>query len=132
MKKIYIVLLTVLFFIGRQKSSGQICDPSVPLFNVNLTGNPNGTWTSPLVARTGLCCSAGGADGCVEFVVTLDSAASGISFDIISGAVPGGALFYQVNCGTPSALGSPICLTGVGPHYITFCKPGNNNNVYQI
>ena len=133
MKKMYTLLLMVgILIAGNLVSFGQICDPSVPVFYVDLTGNPNGTWTSPNVSRNGLCCSASGSDGCVEFVITLDSAANGISFDIISGAVPGGALYYQVNCGPPSALGAPICLTGVGPHYITFCKPGNNNNEYQI
>src|SRR5689334_22275698 len=110
MKKIYNLFLVFGFFLALTTSSAQICDPTVPLFNINLTGNPNGTWTSPLVTRNGLCCSASGADGCVEFVITLDPGANGISFDIISGAVPGGALFYQVNCGPPSPLGSPVCL----------------------
>ena len=108
------------------------CDPNVPTFAIDLSGSPDSTWTSPSIARDGHCCGTGNPDRCIEFYVTLDPNASGIFFDIIAGAVPGGSLFYQVNCGPPAALGSPICLSGPGPHMITFCKPGNNPNVYQI
>ncbi len=108
------------------------CGPGVPTFTVNLTGNPGGTWLSPNVVRNDNCCGTTNPDNCIKFIITLDPNATGIAFSIASGAVPGGALFYQINCGPPSALGSPICLTGVGPHILTFCKPGNNANVYQI
>jgi len=64
--------------------------------------------------------------------LTLDSAASGIIFDICDGAIPPGALFYQVGCGPTQQVGEALCLSGPGPHYITFCKPGNNNNRYCI
>lgn len=56
----------------------------------------------------------------------------GINFDIVSGAAPTGALFYQINCGPQIQVGQPICLNGQGPHTLTFCKPGNNQNIYQI
>ena len=107
------------------------CGPSTPTFTVNLTGSPNGSWLSPNVVRNDVCCGQNGVT-CIKFIVTLDPNATGINFNIFSGAVPSGALYYQVNCGPQTALGTPICLSGVGPHIITFCKPGNNANVYQI
>jgi gliding motility-associated-like protein len=110
----------------------QICDPTTPVYYVNLSGNPSGVWTSPSTPRAGYCCGAVAPDVCIEFVITLDSAANGIKFDIIAGAVPPGSLFYQVSCGPPVMVGQPLCLNGPGPHYLTFCKPGNNNNVYAI
>ena len=110
----------------------QPCDISTPSYNVNLSSNPDSVWISPSTQRDGYCCSAAGADKCIEFNVTLSAQASGIQIDIISGAVPGGALFYQIACGTSYQVGVPACLTGVGPHRITFCKPGNNTNVYRI
>ncbi len=131
MKKIFFFVLAVAFLMAG-RSSAQICDPTTPVFNVNLTGNPFGTWTSPSGPRQGFCCSAVSPDKCVEFIITLDPTATGISFDIASGAIPPGALFYQVNCGPPIQVGQPICLTGAGPHYLTFCKPGNNPNSYTI
>lgn len=109
------------------------CDGVTPFYVVDLTGNPNGTWVSPPDQRDGHCCGNNtGNDKCIEFELTLDPGTAAISFDIVSGAVPSGALFYQLNCGPPTAVGQPICVSGVGPHTITFCKPGNNQNVYAI
>ncbi|MDF2437336.1 MAG: hypothetical protein K0Q95_1712 [Bacteroidota bacterium] len=125
------LLLILSLFTLNFSTFGQ-CDPTVPVFNVNLTGNPSGSWTSPYVQRNGNCCGTVAPDKCLNFIITLDPAAVGISFNIIAGAIPGGALFYQINCGPPTALGSPICLSGPGPHLLTFCKPGNNQNIYQI
>ncbi|MBI3500468.1 MAG: gliding motility-associated C-terminal domain-containing protein [Bacteroidetes bacterium] len=108
------------------------CGQNTPSFVVNLTGNPNGSWISPYVVRNDTCCGAQAPDACVQFEITLDSASQGISFNIYSGAIPSGAMYYQVNCGPPVAVGTPLCLTGVGPFYLTFCKPGNNSNQYII
>ena len=99
----------------------QTCDPTVPSFNVNLIGNPNGTWISPPIVRNGNCCGTSNPDRCIQFIVTLDPAAQGILFSVYSGAMPPSALFYQVNCGPPTPVGTPLCLNGTGPHIITFC-----------
>ena len=73
-------------------------------------------------------------NNCVQFVVTLDPNAEGLLFSIPGGcgAAPSGSLFYQVNCGPLTTVGTPLCLSGPGPHIITFCKPGNNANCYRI
>ncbi len=134
--KIYLMrlkLISILFFIiffSAFSNAQSPCGSTVPTFTVNLTGTPAGSWTSPpQVYRNGSCCGDG---NCVYFIVTLDPGAAGIIFNIIDGAVPGGALYYQVNCGPQTTLGLPICVSGVGPHKITFCKPGGNPNQYQI
>ncbi|MES2593215.1 MAG: PKD domain-containing protein [Bacteroidota bacterium] len=123
--------LFILFLIFSLKSYAQ-CGADVPRFTVNLTGNPDSIWTSPAVQRVGNCCGTSNPDKCISFSITLDPLATGINFDIIEGAVSMGALFYQIDCNPPQAVGQPICLTGAGPHNLTFCKPGNNDNVYQI
>ncbi len=110
----------------------QICDPTTPVYTVNLSGQPNGVWVSPAGQRAGNCCGSTPPDKCVQFIITLDSSSTGIHFDIASGAVPPGALYYQINCGPPIQVGQPVCLNGAGPHVLTFCKPGNNTNSYQI
>lgn len=110
----------------------QPCSPNTPSFTVDLSSNPDSIWTSPDTARLDYCCAASGSDKCIEFNLTLNANASGIQLDIVSGAIPGGALFYQIGCGSSYQVGQAICLTGAGPHRITFCKPGNNTNVYQI
>ncbi|MEW6468764.1 MAG: gliding motility-associated C-terminal domain-containing protein [Bacteroidota bacterium] len=114
--------------------AGQIptCDPNVPYYQVNLTGQPAGSWVSPGHARNGNCCGTQSPDRCTSFEVLLDSQAAMVSFTIESGAIPTGSMFYQIGCGPQVPVGQPICVTGPGPHHITFCKPGNNQNTYRI
>lgn len=110
-----------------------LCDPNTPFYAVDLTGQPDGTWTSsPPKPRAGYCCGVTGNDKCIEFSITLDSNAAAINFQIASGAVPPGAMFYQIGCGPQTPVGTPICLNGPGPYTLTFCKPGNNQNTYSI
>ena len=110
----------------------QPCDLSTPTYTVDLTGAPDSIWQSPVEIRDGFCCSASGSDRCIEFIVTLDPGALGIQFNIAAGAVPPGALFYEIDCTNPTQVGDTLCLDGAGPHRITFCKPGNNSNIYEI
>lgn len=131
MMKLYPIFITIFLITYTQNSFSQ-CSSNVPVVNVDLTGNPDSVWLSPNIIRDGNCCGTTPPDRCVKFIITLDPGAVAINFSIASGAVPGGAMFYQINCGPQQAVGSPICLDGVGPHILTFCKPGNNNNTYQI
>ena len=126
-----IVLGFILSFLSTI-SFGQYCDSITPTMNVDLSASPNLSWTSPLIARDGNCCGTSAPDKCLEFVITLNPSAIAVSFNIASGAVPPGALFYQIDCGPVTPVGSPICLTGPGPHHLTFCKPGNNSNTFSI
>ena len=130
---VFIFAALFLSLLFPQKSFAQNpCGASTPVFIVNLSASINATWTSPLVQRSDTCCGATNPDACVEFIVTLNPNSTGIIFSITAGAVPPGALFYQVGCGPITPVGTPLCLSGVGPHIITFCKPGNNQNEYTI
>ena len=108
------------------------CDSITPSFTVDLSSSASAVWNSTSVIRQGYCCGASGSDKCIKFEVTLSPGSAGILFEIATGAVPGGAMFYQVGCSAPTTVGTPLCLSGVGPHIITFCKPGNNINEYRI
>lgn len=133
MRNILFTLVTLLSFsITSVYGQARICPTNVPVQIADLSSNPSGTWIGPSVSRDNLCCGTTNPDRCIEFIVTLHPGAQGIKLDIASGGQPPGALFYQVNCGTPTPVGQPICLTGVGPHNVTFCKPGNNPNAYSI
>ena len=131
-------VFAILFFLGIFNTDiyGQVnCTGDTPFFQVDLSASPTATWLSTSVVRDGECCG-GGADqvNCIEVEVTLHPDAQGIIFDVASGANPGGALFYQVDCqGVPlSSPNNTICLDGTGPHYISYCKVGNNQNTYSI
>src|SRR6185437_6765956 len=105
------------------------CGGGTPTFTVDLSNNPDSTWLSSSVARNDTCC---GSSPCVKFIVTLSTGAQGITLDIYSGAMPSGSMYYNEGCSGNTPIGTPICLSGTGPHVITFCKPGGNQNVYRI
>lgn len=127
------LLLVLTFFVSFTSRAQSVnCGSLTPSFTANLVGSPSGTWISPSVVRADTCCGATAPDKCIKITILLDPGAMGINFNITSGAVPPGALFYQIGCGPPQQVGTPICLNGAGPHFLTFCKPGNNNNVYEI
>jgi gliding motility-associated-like protein len=132
MRKVVLAKVLFLFIFSTNTVFSQGCDISTPSFTVDLSASPSDTWTSPSVVRNGNCCGTSNPDRCVEFVLNLHPDAVAIEFDIASGAIPPGGMFYQIDCGTPIEVGDPICLNGPGPHVITFCKPGNNQNTYAI
>lgn len=108
------------------------CGNNVPHFEVDLTGSPDSVYFSPSVSRVGTCCDVSHPDRCVSFTVTLDENAIGFIFENVSGADPPGSLFYQIDCGEVQPTGTPICLNGGQTYYITYCKPGANQNIYSI
>lgn len=130
------ILTFLIVFLGGMTATAQQpespCDPGTLSYSVDLTGEPDGIYESPLDSRTGLCCGADFPDRCVEFFIKLDQNARGLRFDIARGAVPPGSLFYQINCGPIVKVGDPICLEGGRTYVLTFCKPGNNPNSYFI
>ncbi len=113
-------------------SHAQFCDPTVPVIIVDLSASPSETFQTPNIQRQGQCCGVTAPDQCLQFVITLHPDAQGINFQICAGAVPPGALYYQIACGPQIQVGQAICLDGAGPHILTFCKPGNNTNQYCI
>jgi hypothetical protein len=115
-----------------QAQSSGYCNAGVPFYLVDLSYSPSGSFISPSDSRANNCCGTSFPDRCVEFEIYLHESSTGIKFDIYSGAVPPGAMFYQINCGPPIPVGQSVCLSGQGPHTVTFCKPGNNPNAYYI
>ena len=127
--RVYIVLFIIMG--SKYGFSQSPCMTTVPSFTINLTGQPAGIWSSPNISRNDQCCSATAPSQCVYFNLTLDPNAAGIQIDMI-GADPAGSLFYDINCTGNYPGGTIKCITGVGPHQITFCKPGSNKNIYKI
>ena len=130
--KFYVVVILLLFISLNSVKSYAQCDTITPSFIVNLSSSAANSWISTSVVRDGYCCGATGSSRCIKFELTLHPDAAGILFEIVSGAIPGGSMYYQVGCSSPTTVGQPLCLTGTGPHIITFCKPGANVNTYSI
>jgi hypothetical protein len=125
-------------FIDNPNCQSCIDDPTtqadnVPFYPVIFT-KADESWTSPNVVRNGVCCFAEGPPPpkCISFNVYLNENAVGLIFTIPTGAVPGGSLYYHVDCGPPKKVGEVLCLSGGRFYTITFCEPGNNPNTYKI
>jgi len=135
MKKLIILLLILGFVpllslevIAQQPS----CGSNVPFYQVDLTGTADSVWYSPPHSRQGNCCGTSSPDRCTSFEVNLDVNAVAVIFSIVNGAIPPGSLFYQVDCGPITPVGEHICIYTPGIHYLSFCKPGNNDNTYAV
>jgi uncharacterized repeat protein (TIGR01451 family) len=132
MKKNLLLVLSVLFFVSHSYSQAN-CGANVPVFNVDFTGLASGTiWQSPWVVRNDTaCCGAVTPNRCLKFIVTTDTNTTGITLEFMYGAIPNGALYFQIDCGTPVSFSDTGSITP-GIHEVTFCKPGNNVNGYRI
>lgn len=132
-KLLYITSCIILMLnLSTTDIQAQICTGGAPYHVIDLTGNPDSVWIGPSESRDGSCCGSKKNETCVEFLVTLDPGAEGINLFVASGAKPSGALGWKLNCGTEYPVDVDVCLSGTGPHRITFCKPGNNPNQYGI
>lgn len=134
----FLLLMVVNFLLQSFTASAQIpnCGASVPTFNIDFSSAiSDSTWISPFVARHGYCCSVcggGGSNRCINFVITVGSQTTGILLSISAGSLPSGSLSYQIDCSNPIPLYDTACITSPGIYYLTFCKPGNNENIYNI
>ncbi|MFL5754611.1 MAG: hypothetical protein ACJ76F_14455, partial [Bacteroidia bacterium] len=108
------------------------CPGAAVSFTVDLSASVDTVWTSPSTARNGYACAGTGTDKCISFVVTINPLTTVLNFNIATGALPGGALAYEVNCGADIPLGQKSCVSGLTSFCISFCKPGNATNTYSI
>jgi gliding motility-associated-like protein len=68
---------------------------------------------------------------CIRFTLKLNPATTYVNF-MVSNPAPPIAAYYQVDCGSPAPLGTPISVKGRPDVAITFCMPGTDNPVYII
>jgi len=128
-RKFLITCLITFFWLSNSNIKAQTCTcgGTVPTYTVDLSANPDTTWTASGI-RSGLCCTAIAPTNCVKFLVTVNAQSSQVGFT----SNVTGASFYQVDCGPETPIGTPLCLSGVTSFCITFCKPGSNPNDYTI
>lgn len=126
-------LLLIVFTGATLSTQAQICDSLVPTYYIDFTGaNAGTTWSSPWTNRNGYCCTASGYDRCIDFVFTVDSSTSGVTFHRYVTGVPQGSAFSQVDCGLLVSEGDTTPITTCGVHCLTFCKPGNGLLIYYV
>lgn len=126
---IKIVVLAVLLVASTGVYAQVTCSSTTPVYTIDMTGNPDSSWTSPSVSRMGQCCGASSSDRCIRFDITLDANAQGVTVTVTGGT---GTTDYTINCGTSKPVGDTICLSGSASYTITICKPGSNVQTYTV
>src|SRR5215203_3230766 len=113
-RMIFLTLAAGVMILFSKYSHAQIpnCTVGVPTFSLSFVGDPGGTWFSPPLTRAGNCCGTSSPDRCVHFEITIDSNTVAVNFEIASGAIPPGALYYQIDCGPQTQVGQYVCITG--------------------
>ena len=117
MKRIALILGFILIVLT--ESFGQ-CGGGTPIYFVDLTSDPSGSWESPLIIRNDTCCGA--EDKCVQFIISLHPNAESLTFEITSGSLPSGSLFYEIDCGGAIPIDSIVCISDFALSYFFF-KP---------
>lgn len=118
--KIIIVIGFLAFGNTKVNAQSCSCDATVPIITIDLSASADTNWTISNTALNGMCCSASGADQCVTFNVTVNSASDLLNFQVLNPAPVSG--FYQVNCGQVHPLNSTTCIIGQQTFCITFCQ----------
>ncbi|MES2284808.1 MAG: SprB repeat-containing protein, partial [Bacteroidota bacterium] len=83
----------------------------------------------PLITN---CCPSFSSDGnrCIKFSITLNPGSMGVRFEMNPAPNSG---VYRIGCGsTAISVGSFVCLSGVGPHVLTFCNPADITSLFKI
>ncbi|MGZ5282336.1 MAG: hypothetical protein ACXWEY_08685, partial [Bacteroidia bacterium] len=127
----------IVFFLSSSDSYAQsiYCNTRTPSDTLDFTGHPDTVYTKTSVRRptNAFCCSTSTAGRCHEFVITLDKDAAGIKLELTSGSWSLGAGTIKINCDTTTYdFNDLICLSGVGPHSLTLCKPGDDRHDIKI
>lgn len=123
-KAILILFILMALPMGK-KLLAQSCQGTVPHYTINMTGKADSVWSSTSVARNGRCCGLSSSYRCIHFTVTLDANAMGISI-VVSGTSTG--YTFESSCGSSTAVGDTLCLTGGGTHELTICRSGTSSN----
>lgn len=132
MKSIAGTFTLLVFLVSIQQATAQVCDSLVPVFNVDLSSDADSLWISEDTTRNGYCCSATGADKCIEFRTQIHPGAIGVVINVYAGSVFG-VLYAFDDCSGPYLFGmDTIPLSSGSGHSITFCKPGNSLLIYSI
>lgn len=137
MGKVRYAVLVLLALLGagvsestRAQSACSGCGGVITI-DVDLSQKSDTVWVSPVIGRSGQCCHGAGSDVCIRFNVLVHPDANLLGFTLAEPPIPP-AMEYALNCGTPVSVRDPICINGMGPHCIVYCKPGGDLLKYQI
>ena len=105
-------------------------------FPVDLTASATATWSNPnFFTPSGQCCGVSAGTQCFSYEVTLHPGANAVVINLLRQGGSWGQMNYYVDCMNfgPVYENDPvtICLDGVGPHTITFCRTATTTATFR-
>jgi len=125
-------LLLIILVITSYSIIAQPCVGGTNSYNIDFSGNPENSYDVSNEIRAGQCCGIAGPDVCVEFNVATDSNIIGLILEVTAGNLPPGDNYYYLDCSDSALIGDTLCITGSGPHRITFCAADFGTNDFKI
>jgi gliding motility-associated-like protein len=125
------LFLLITFFLFYFQSYSQ-CPVAFP---VDLSASSSAVYSQsnptigPLLTN---CCPSFSSDGnrCIKFSITLNPGSMGVRFEMNPAPSSG---IYRIGCGSTAInVGSFVCLSGAGPHILTFCNPADITSLFKI
>ncbi|MDO9188068.1 MAG: PKD domain-containing protein [Bacteroidia bacterium] len=125
------LFLLITFFLFYFQSYSQ-CPVAFP---VDLSASSSAVYTQsyPTIGPLQInCCPNFSSDGnrCIKFSITLNPGSMGVRFEMNPAPSQG---VYRIGCGSTAInVGSFVCLSGAGPHILTFCNPADITSLFKI
>jgi gliding motility-associated-like protein len=106
-----------------------LTDNQTPMWNVDLQNDPAAIQLINVDIPSGgygECCSYANNFSCLVLEILINPLAGGVNFTLAGAS--GNTYIQYMNCSTtPVQAGTPICISGVGPHYFMFCRTGTTD-----
>lgn len=121
-----ILFLLVLF---SADVKGQCTEITAATYVVDFSASKDTSWSVSSKRTEKGCVDGNAGNTCVKFIIKLNAGSDLVNFttDQVTSAS-----FYSINCGQTYSINTPACITGGETVCITFCKPGNNTELYTV
>lgn len=111
------------------EGSAQCTEITAATYVVDFSSTKDTSWSVSSKRTEKGCVDGNAGNTCVKFIIKLNPGSDLVNFTTDQNT---NASFYSVNCGPTYSVNIPACITGQSTVCITFCKPGNNTELYTV
>ncbi len=128
-KMIYLLALVFGLVVMNVDGMAQCTEITAATYVVDFSSAKDTSWSVSSKRTEKGCVDGNAGNTCVKFIIKLNPGSDLVNFTTDQNT---GASFYSVNCGQTYSINTPACITGGTTVCITFCKPGNNTELYTV
>lgn len=125
----YLLVLVFGLLVMNVDGMAQCTEITAATYVVDFSSAKDTSWSVSSKRTEKGCVDGNAGNTCVKFIIKLNPGSDLVNFTTDQNT---GASFYSVNCGQTYSINTPACITGGTTVCITFCKPGNNTELYTV